>query len=177
MVDGYGALRGGGRGIGARPGLRPAFEPDQRQSGRGVLLRPPIRPSARADPKTVELDPSFIAAQALHAVLLARAGYFDHAVAEAQKCFSLPGYELRARTTLGMVYAIAGRAEEAMKIAGELENQPQLLRLDLRTSNIMDPWRLRSGAELVARGLSRACTTLLYSPGTQARKPARRSSL
>ena len=59
-------------------------------------------------------------------MLLSRAGYFDHAVAEAQKCFSLPGYELRAKTTLGVVYAIAGRTEEAMKIAGELENLPQL---------------------------------------------------
>ncbi len=35
-----------------------------------------------------------------------------------------------------MVYAIAGRAEEAMKIAGELENQPQLLKLTSGLPNI-----------------------------------------
>jgi tetratricopeptide (TPR) repeat protein len=79
--------------------------------------------------KTVELDPSFIAAQGLLAVMLSRAGYFDDAVAEAQKCLSLPGSDLRSKIFLGRVYAIAGRAEEAMRIAGELENQPQLRKL------------------------------------------------
>jgi TolB-like protein/Flp pilus assembly protein TadD len=73
--------------------------------------------------KTVELDPSFIAAQALLAQLLARTGSCDDAVAEAQKCFSLPGAELWGRSTLGLVYALAGREGEARKIAGELDSQ------------------------------------------------------
>ena len=38
--------------------------------------------------KTVELDPSFIAAQSLLAVLLSRAGYFEGAVAEVEKFLS-----------------------------------------------------------------------------------------
>jgi serine/threonine protein kinase/Flp pilus assembly protein TadD len=79
--------------------------------------------------KTVELDPSFIAAQGLLAILLSRAGYFDDAVAEAQKYLSLPGSDLRCKSFLGTVYATAGRAEEAMRIAEELENQPQLRKL------------------------------------------------
>jgi non-specific serine/threonine protein kinase len=79
--------------------------------------------------KTVELDPSFFAAQGLLALLLSRAGYFEDAVTEAQKCLSLPGYELRGKGTLGVVYAIAGQMEQAMKIAGELEDQPQVGRL------------------------------------------------
>src|SRR5262249_54067611 len=45
------------------------------------------------------------------------------AIALAQKCSSLPGAELRARSTLGLVYAITGREEEARKIAVELESQ------------------------------------------------------
>jgi hypothetical protein len=49
--------------------------------------------------------------------------------AEAQKCLSLPGYDLWGKGTLGMVHAIAGRTEEARRIAGELENQPQLRKL------------------------------------------------
>jgi serine/threonine protein kinase/Flp pilus assembly protein TadD len=79
--------------------------------------------------KTVELDPSFIAAQGLLAILLSRAGYFDDAVAEAQKYLFLPGSDLRCKSFLGTVYATAGRAEEAMRIAEELENQPQLRKL------------------------------------------------
>jgi eukaryotic-like serine/threonine-protein kinase len=86
--------------------------------------------------KTVELDPSFIAAQSLLAVLLSRAGYFEGAIAEVQKFLSLPGSELRAKTTLGLVYANTGRTEEARRIAGELENQPQLCRLTSGLPNI-----------------------------------------
>ena len=73
--------------------------------------------------KTLEVDSSFIGAQALLAALLARLGRCDDAVTEAQKCFSLPGAELRGRSTLGLVYALAGRGEEARKIAEELENR------------------------------------------------------
>jgi tetratricopeptide (TPR) repeat protein len=79
--------------------------------------------------KTVELDPSFIPAQALFALLLARVGNFDGALAEVEKYLSLPLSDWRGRGLLGVVYAIGGRAEEAMKIAGELENQPQLRKL------------------------------------------------
>jgi serine/threonine protein kinase/Tfp pilus assembly protein PilF len=86
--------------------------------------------------KTVELDPSFIAAQSLLALLLSRAGYFEGAIAEVQKFLSLPGSDLRGKTTLGLVYAITGRTEEARRIAGELENQPQLCRLTSGLPNI-----------------------------------------
>jgi tetratricopeptide (TPR) repeat protein len=70
--------------------------------------------------KTVELDPSFFAAEALLSWLLSRARYFEDAIAEAQKCLSLPGYELRGKGTLGIACAIAGRTEEARSIAREL---------------------------------------------------------
>jgi Flp pilus assembly protein TadD len=86
--------------------------------------------------KTVELDPSFIAAQSLLALLLSRAGYFEGAIAEVKKFLSLPGSDLRGKTTLGLVYAITGRTEEARRIAGELENQPQLCRLTSGLPNI-----------------------------------------
>jgi tetratricopeptide (TPR) repeat protein len=74
--------------------------------------------------QTVDLDPSFVAAQALLAELLALVGRCDEAVTEAQKCLSLPGgIDMRNRSTLGLVYAIIGREDEARKIAGELESQ------------------------------------------------------
>lgn len=65
--------------------------------------------------KTLELDPTFVAAQAHLAALLVRLGRSEEAIAEAQK--------LRGKSALGRVYAIAGRAEEARTIAQELERQ------------------------------------------------------
>jgi Flp pilus assembly protein TadD len=73
--------------------------------------------------KTLELDPTFSTAQAHLAWLLARTGRYGDAITEVQKCCSLPGADLRAKCTLGLVYANAGRAEEARKIAEELESQ------------------------------------------------------
>jgi tetratricopeptide (TPR) repeat protein len=84
----------------------------------------------------LELDPSFIPAQTLLAGVLARLGRHDDAITQAQKCLSLPGYELRGRGTLGRVYAIAGRKEEARKIASELETQQKPDRLASMLSNI-----------------------------------------
>jgi serine/threonine protein kinase/tetratricopeptide (TPR) repeat protein len=71
--------------------------------------------------KTLELDPTFVAAQALLAALLARLGRHDEAIAEAQKFYAFTGADLRGKSALGRVYAIAGRIEEARKIAKELE--------------------------------------------------------
>lgn len=65
--------------------------------------------------KTLELDPTFVAARAHLAALLVRLGRSEEAIAEAQK--------LRGKSALGRVYAIAGRAEEARTIAQELESQ------------------------------------------------------
>ena len=47
--------------------------------------------------KTVELDPSFFAAQALLALLLSRAGYFEDAVAERRSAFLFLGMSCGAR--------------------------------------------------------------------------------
>lgn len=65
--------------------------------------------------KTLELDPTFVAARAHLATLLARLGRHDEAISEAEN--------LRGKSTLGRVYAIAGRIEEAREIAEELERQ------------------------------------------------------
>jgi eukaryotic-like serine/threonine-protein kinase len=79
--------------------------------------------------KTIEIDPAFCGALALHAVLLARAGHFAEAIAEAHNYSSLLDGVGRSKTTLGLVYAYAGRVTEARKIAGELEAEPPLARL------------------------------------------------
>jgi TolB-like protein/Flp pilus assembly protein TadD len=65
--------------------------------------------------KTLELDPTFVAARAHLAALLVRLGRSEEAIAEAQK--------LRGKSALGRVYAIAGRTAEARTIAQELESQ------------------------------------------------------
>ena len=72
--------------------------------------------------KTLELDPTFSAAQAHLAGTLARLGRYDEAIAEAQKLCDLIG-AVRGKSVMGRVYAIAGRTEEARRIAEELETQ------------------------------------------------------
>lgn len=73
--------------------------------------------------RTLELDPTFVAAQAHRTAILARLGRYEEAIAEAQNFYALTGGDLRGKSALGRVYAIAGKAEEARKIAEELENQ------------------------------------------------------
>ena len=72
---------------------------------------------------TLELDPAFLVARAQRAGLLARLGRYEEAVEEAQKFYALTAADIRGKSALGKVYAIAGRGEEARKIAEELESQ------------------------------------------------------
>ena len=73
--------------------------------------------------KTLELDPTFIPARAHRAALLARLGRQDEAILEAEEFYALTGADLRGKSALGRVYAIAGKSEAARKIAEELESQ------------------------------------------------------
>ena len=73
--------------------------------------------------KTLELDPTFVAARTHLAALLARLGRCDEAIAEAQSFYAFTGADVRGKSALGMVYAIAGKSKEARTIAGELERQ------------------------------------------------------
>jgi tetratricopeptide (TPR) repeat protein len=77
--------------------------------------------------KTVELDPSLGAAHSLLAAQLARCGRHDEAIEAANK--SGIDYPERRESTLGLVYAIAGRNNEARQVAEELEQQPLLRRV------------------------------------------------
>ena len=54
-------------------------------------------------------------------MLLAQKGLYKEAVKQAQKILTLTGLDIRGRATLGLVYAIGGRAREARKIAEDLE--------------------------------------------------------
>jgi TolB-like protein/Flp pilus assembly protein TadD len=96
--------------------------------------------------KTIELDPSFVAGPAFFAVLLARLGRYEEAIAKARACQSMPGSDLRGRSTLAQVYAMAGRRAEALEIAGSLEAEPPIRKLNSNLPHIYGVLGLREKA-------------------------------
>jgi serine/threonine protein kinase/tetratricopeptide (TPR) repeat protein len=74
--------------------------------------------------KALELDPSFIAARQLLALSYAFTGKYQEAFNEADASAALPGAniraDIRARATLGLINAVAGRNAEARKALAEL---------------------------------------------------------
>jgi hypothetical protein len=57
-------------------------------------------------------------------------GRHEEAITEALVCESMPGSDLRGRSTLALVYGMAGRSEEALDIAASLEMEPKIRRLN-----------------------------------------------
>ncbi len=73
--------------------------------------------------KTSELDPSFVAAHRVLAVLYARKGMSEEAMAEAEKALASSGANLSGKIALGMVSAVTGKQSEARRILEELEQE------------------------------------------------------
>ena len=129
-MDGYGALRGGGRGIGRALDFDPLSSPISANLAAAYCFARQYDRALEQIHKTVSSTPR-LSPPALHAVL-PRAGVLRPRRRGGAEELPFLGMS-SGQDHPGNGHAIAGRAEEAMKIAGELENQPQLLE---RTSGL-----------------------------------------
>jgi serine/threonine protein kinase/Tfp pilus assembly protein PilF len=71
----------------------------------------------------VDFDPSFLHAQQLLIVVLARNGLYEAAIAQGQKCLAIAESDIWTRGNVGTMYAIVGNREEARRIAEELARE------------------------------------------------------
>jgi DNA-binding winged helix-turn-helix (wHTH) protein/TolB-like protein/Flp pilus assembly protein TadD len=70
--------------------------------------------------EAVELERNYSWGYVFLAEAYGQKGMYDEALAEVNKALSLAGYT-RAIATLGYIYALAGRGDEARKVLGQLE--------------------------------------------------------
>ena len=76
--------------------------------------------------KTLELDPGFYRSHLYLAEALEGSGDYPGAIAELQKCLSLPGGNIaEARSELAHVYGVSGQQDKARAILRELEHPPR----------------------------------------------------
>jgi len=72
------------------------------------------------------LEPNFLAAHQMLAILYARLNRSAEALNEAEKAIELSGTSTRGKATLAMVNALLGRHEEARTLLGELLEKPEV---------------------------------------------------
>jgi tetratricopeptide (TPR) repeat protein len=72
------------------------------------------------------LDPDFLAAHQMLAIVYARLNRQKEAVDEANKAIELSGTSTRGKATLAMVNGLLGRHEEARILLGELLSKPEV---------------------------------------------------
>jgi len=71
--------------------------------------------------KTLELDPNYAAAHRLLSLAYQGKGRFDESITENEKWGRLTGNKVETAITLAQLYAVAGKADEARKLVGEVK--------------------------------------------------------
>jgi Flp pilus assembly protein TadD len=79
--------------------------------------------SVQQSKKTLELDPNFAVGYYELGQALEQKGTRSEAIAAFQKAIELSGHSGAFDSNLAYSYAVSGRKEEAMKIAGDLESR------------------------------------------------------